>query len=328
MKETLNYLFENNTLSKKEAKSILLEIGQGKHNNSQIASFMTIFCMRAIHTEEISGFREAMLELSLQVNLKEYQAMDIVGTGGDNKNSFNISTASAFVVAGSGISVSKHGNYGVSSGCGASNLLEYFGVKFSNKEEDLKRMLDRSCFCMLHAPLFHPAMKYVAPIRKELGVRTFFNMLGPLTNPSLPKIHVLGVFNLELGRLYSYVYQNTNENYAILHSLDGYDEISLTAPVKIFNKEGETTLNPEDFGFSKLQQKDIEGGNSIESSAKIFEAILKNEATESQKNVVLANAGMAIKLYRGNISLAEGLTIAKESLESGKAFACFKAFIN
>ena len=284
--------------------------------------------MRAIHTEEISGFREAMLELSLQVNLKEYQAMDIVGTGGDNKNSFNISTASAFVVAGSGIPVSKHGNYGVSSGCGASNLLEYFGVKFSNKEEDLKRMLDRSCFCMLHAPLFHPAMKYVAPIRKELGVRTFFNMLGPLTNPSLPKIHVLGVFNLELGRLYSYVYQNTNENYAILHSLDGYDEISLTAPVKIFNKEGETTLNPEDFGFSKLQQKDIEGGNSIESSAKIFEAILKNEATESQKNVVLANAGMAIKLYRGNISLAEGLTIAKESLESGKAFACFKAFIN
>ena len=241
---------------------------------------------------------------------------------------FNISTASAFVVAGSGIPVSKHGNYGVSSGCGASNLLEYFGVKFSNKEEDLKRMLDRSCFCMLHAPLFHPAMKYVAPIRKELGVRTFFNMLGPLTNPSLPKINVLGVFNLELGRLYSYVYQNTNENYAILHSLDGYDEISLTAPVKIFNKEGETTLNPEDFGFSKLQQKDIEGGNSIESSAKIFEAILKNEATESQKNVVLANAGMAIKLYRGNISLAEGLTIAKESLESGKAFACFKAFVD
>ncbi len=327
MKKILNHLFAGQTLTKKEAKSILLEIGQGKHNNSQITSFLTVFCVRSIQAEELNGFKEAMLELALSVDLKEYQAMDIAGTGGDEKNSFNISTASAFVMAGSGIFVTKHGNYGGSSNCGSSNLLEYFGAKFSNKEEELKNMLDKASFCMLHAPLFHPAMKYVAPIRKELQVRTFFNMLGPLINPSAPKVHFLGVYNLELARLYSYIFQDSGMDYAIIHSLDGYDEISLTSEIKIFDKKGETILNPADFGFSTVQQKELVGGN-IEASAKIFTAILQNEATEVQKNVVLANAGMAIKLYKGNISLAEGIDIAKESLESGKALTSFKAFVD
>lgn len=326
MKEILNNLLLHQSLSKEEAKSILLKIGQGQCNSFQIASFLTIFAMRPIQPQELSGFGEAMLELCLKVDLSEYEAVDIVGTGGDGKNSFNISTASAFVVAGCGVCVSKHGNYGVSSICGSSSLLEYLGVKFSNQVEDLKEMLEKANFCMLHAPLFHPAMKFVAPIRKELQIKTFFNMLGPMINPSFPKMQFLGVYSLELARLYYYTYQNSNIKYTILHSLDGYDEISLTSDTKIYSNQGETTLSPRDFGFSYISQNEIEGGNSIKESAKIFQAILKNEASEEKKNVVLANAGMVLSSYK-NISLKEGVALAKESLESGKALQKFKKLL-
>ncbi len=328
MKTILNRLFEQEQLSREEARQILNDIGQGKYNNSQIASFVTVFAVRGITVEELSGFRDAMLDLCIRINLSDHHIIDIVGTGGDGKDTFNISTSSCFVVAGAGYNVAKHGNYGVSSSCGSSNVLEYLGVNFSNNEAHLNKALDTAGFCMMHAPLFHPAMKYVAPIRKELGVRTFFNMLGPMVNPAMPKRQFLGVFNLELARLYGYLYQGSEVSYAIVHALDGYDEISLTSSTKVIDNNGEFLLKPNDFGLEYLEQQQLASGSTIASSAEILTNILDNKASEAQKAVVLANAGMAIRVAEDNkITIAEGVEKAKESLESGKAKDVLKKLV-
>jgi len=327
VKEILNYLFEHKTLSRGEAKAILVRVGHGEFSTGEIASFLTVFAMRSLTLEELSGFRDAMLELCVKVDLSEFDAIDIVGTGGDGKDTFNISTTSAFVVAGSGVKVSKHGNYGVSSSCGSSNVLEHLGVTFSNEEEKLKQQLETSGFCMMHAPLFHPAMKYVAPVRKEMKVRTFFNILGPLINPSFPKKQFLGVYNLEVFRLYGYLNQGTDIDFSIIHALDGYDEISLTGPTKIVNNQGEHLLSPEQLGFSKVKPEELYGGASIAESAKMLVSILKNEEKGARKNVVLANAGLAISTAR-QISFEDGIASAKESIESGNAYKALTSLID
>lgn len=320
MKDILNRLINHETFSSMEAKQILVNISQGMYNQSQIASFLTVFMMRSITLEELSGFRNALLDLCVKIDLKDFNAIDIVGTGGDGKNTFNISTLSSFVAAGAGINVAKHGNYGVSSTSGSSNVMEYLGIKFTNNEDFLKKCIDQTGICILHAPLFHPAMKNVAPIRKELGVKTFFNMLGPMVNPSFPKNQMLGVFNLELLRLYSFLYQNTDKNYNIVYALDGYDEISLTGNAKIISNCTETLFSPENLGVSKIRQEDIFGGNTIADAAKIFVDIINNKGTEAQNNVVCANAGLAIATTN-QISHKDGFELAKESLLSGKAKA-------
>jgi len=225
MKEVLNRLIQHQTLSSSEAREILINIANGSYNTSQIASFLTVYMMRSVSVEELEGFRNALLELCLNVDLSAYNPIDLCGTGGDGKDTFNISTLASFVTAGAGVKVTKHGNYGVSSSCGSSNVLEFLGIKFSNDKDYLERAIDQVGICILHAPLFHPAMKNVAPIRRELGVKTFFNMLGPMVNPAFPPNQLVGVFNLELARLYSYLYQKTDKNYTIVHALDGYDEI-------------------------------------------------------------------------------------------------------
>ncbi|HHC80065.1 MAG TPA: anthranilate phosphoribosyltransferase, partial [Flavobacteriia bacterium] len=252
MKQLLNRLINHETISKEEAKSVLVNISKGDYNQSQIASFLTVYMMRSVTTEELEGFRDALLELCLAVDFSDYNTVDLCGTGGDGKNTFNISTLSSYVTAGAGIKVTKHGNYGVSSISGSSNVMEYVGIKFSNDKDFLERCLDKAGICVLHAPLFHPAMKNVAPIRKELGVKTFFNMLGPMVNPSFPKNQLVGVFNLEILRIYGYLYQNTNKNYTILHALDGYDEISLTSNTKVISNETEMELAPADFGVQQI----------------------------------------------------------------------------
>lgn len=323
MKTILNQLIQHETLSKEEAKIVLKNISLGSYNPSQIASFLTVFMMRNITIEELSGFREALLELCIPVDLSDYETIDLCGTGGDGKDTFNISTLASFVAAGAGIHVAKHGNYGVSSISGSSNVLETLGVKFSNDEGFLKKSIEETGICILHAPLFHPAMKNVAPIRKELAVKTFFNMLGPMVNPSFPKHQLVGVFSLELARMYAYLYQNTETNFTILHSLDGYDEISLTGNTKLISKNLEQIIKPEDFNVSKLSQIEIQGGATIEKSAEIFLNILKRNGTEAQNNVVCANAGMAIATVK-NCSIAEGFELAKESLLSGKALEKLK----
>ena len=323
MKELLNRLINHETISREEAKNVLFNISHGEYNQTQIASFLTVYMMRSITIEELEGFRDALLELCIPVNLQDYNTVDLCGTGGDGKNTFNISTTASFITAGAGVKVSKHGNYGVSSVSGSSNVLEFLGIKFSKEQDFLEKCIDKAGICILHAPLFHPAMKNVAPVRKNLAVKTFFNMLGPMVNPSFPKNQLVGVFSLELARMYAYLYQNTNKNYTILHALDGCDEISLTCETKSISKQKEQILKPADFGVQLLEESQIEGGGSIKSSAKILTSILKGNGTEAQNNVVCANAGMAIATVK-QLNPQEGFNLAKDSLESGKAFSAFQ----
>jgi anthranilate phosphoribosyltransferase len=320
MKTILNRLINHEMLSKEEAKNVLVNISNASYNPSQIASFLTVYMMRSISIEELAGFREALLQLCIRVDLSDYNTIDLCGTGGDGKDTFNISTLASFVSAGAGIKVAKHGNYGVSSISGSSNVMESLGIKFSNDNDFLKKCIDQAGICILHAPLFHPAMKNVGPIRKELGVKTFFNMLGPMVNPSFPKNQLVGVYNLELARKYAYLYQNTDKNFTILNSLDGYDEISLTCPSKFISNTQEGVLNPIDFGVRQLLQSEIEGGKTIEESAAIFMDIISGKGTEAQNNVVCANAAMAISTVNGSSPL-ESFQLAKESLFSGKGLA-------
>ena len=323
MKETLNKLINHDILTKEDAKQILVNIAKGDYNTSQIAAFLTVYMMRSITLEELEGFRDALLELCLAVDLSAYNAIDLCGTGGDGKDTFNISTLASFVTAGAGIKVTKHGNYGVSSKCGSSNVMEFLGIKFSNEADFLEKSIDEAGICVLHAPLFHPAMKNVGPIRKALGVKTFFNMLGPMVNPAFPKNQMVGVFNLELARMYGYLYQNTDKNFTILHALDGYDEISLTGNTKIISNKSEGMIKPSDFGLVAIKQSDIVGGESIESSAQIFMNVLQGKGTEAQNNVVCANAGVAIATVE-NSSVKDGFEKAKESLLSGKGLAALR----
>ena len=327
MKAILNKLFEQQRLTKEEAKSILIEIADEKFNNSQIASFLTVFLMRPISVSELAGFREALLELSVKINLSDFNTIDLCGTGGDGKDTFNISTLTSFIVAGNGNKVAKHGNYSSSSISGSSNMLEYLGYKFTNDEAILKDQVDKANICFLHAPLFHPAMKAVGPTRRELGMKTFFNILGPLVNPSNPQNQMVGVFNLEVARVYNYLLQESSQNYGIVYSLDGYDEISLTSGFKLFTKDNEQVITPESLGLRRLEQSEIFGGNSVEASAKIFVSIIDGNGTEAQNNVVCANAGMAIATAL-DLSPIEGFEKAKESLQSGKALTALTSLQN
>ena len=283
--------------------------------------------MRNITVDELQGFRDAMLEQCIPVKFDQ-PVMDVCGTGGDGKNTFNISTLSSFVVAAAGQPVAKHGNYGVSSACGSSNVLEYFGYRFTNDSDELKRSLDRANICFMHAPLFHPALKNVAPIRKELGVKTFFNMLGPMVNPASPNYQLVGVFSLELARKYGYLYQHSDKQFVILHSLDGYDEISLTGAFKYFYNQGEQLLNPSDLNLPHVRQDEIRGGNTVEDSAKIFMKILEGNGTRAQNSAVIANAGMALYCADQKRGVLHAVATAKETLESGKALESFKKLLN
>lgn len=319
MKAILNKLFEYKSLTKTEAREILLNLTTGKYNDSQVAAFLTVYLMRSITVEELEGFRDAMLEQCIPLHLPGINSIDLCGTGGDGKDTFNISTLASFVVAGAGQAVAKHGNNGVSSVCGSSNLLAHFGYAFTNDAATLQQSVADAGICFLHAPLFHPAMKSVAPIRRDLGVKTFFNMLGPMVNPAFPSSQLVGVFNLELARLYGYLYQKTDKSFVILHSLDGYDEVSLTGPFKMITRVGEQLIQPEDLGFERVLPEALRGGRTVEESAEIFLNILEGRGTEAQNAAVVANAGLAIYCGKGLNTIEEGIDQAKESLLRGKA---------
>ena len=314
-------------MSKEESKAALISLTDGSANSSQISSFLTVFLLRDITSEELDGFREAMIELSLDIDIDGDELIDLCGTGGDGKDTFNISTISSFVVAGSGIKVAKHGNYGVSSSCGSSNIISHLGHEFSNDISSLKYSLDKSNICFLHAPLFHPSLKNISPVRIELGVKTFFNMLGPMVNPIQPKSQLVGVFNSNIFRLYSHIYSKTNKSYCIVHSIDGYDEVSLTGSFKLFSNNQDLMLEPKDLGFNVIDSVKLSGGKNIKESSKIFLDILKNKGTSEQVDAVLANSGLAIYCAKKLNSIKDGIEIARESLESGKAYNCLKLFI-
>ena len=327
MKKILQLLFEHKTLSREQAYDVLLNIGKGVYNEHEITAFMTVYLMRSITIDELQGFRDALLELCVKVDLNGHATLDIVGTGGDGKNTFNISTLACFIVAGAGQKVAKHGNYGASSISGASNVMEQLGYKFSNDNDKLKREVEEAGICFMHAPLFHPALKTVAPIRKNLGMRTFFNMLGPMVNPANPAYQLVGVFNLEMARIYNYLLQQTEKAFTIIHSLDGYDEISLTNDTKVITNKGESVKTPEQLGKRMVLQTDIQGGATVEESAKLFTKIISGEGTWAQNAVVLSNAAMGLYCTGNYTSYDEAYNAAVESLESGRAGGVLKKLV-
>ncbi|HAO47654.1 MAG TPA: anthranilate phosphoribosyltransferase [Ferruginibacter sp.] len=320
MKEILNYLFGHKSLSREQAKEVLLNISRQLYGEAEITAFITVYLMRSITIDELQGFRDALLELCVPVNLDEYEVMDIVGTGGDGKNTFNISTLSCFIVAGTGNKVAKHGNYGASSISGSSNVMEQLGYQFKADVPALKKELEEANICFLHAPLFHPALKAVAPVRKSLGIRTFFNMLGPLVNPASPTYQLVGVYNMEMARIYNYLLQQGNSAFTIIHALDGYDEISLTGDTRVITQSGERTFSAVELGKRMVYPSDIHGGNSVEEAAAIFLKIIKGEGSWAQNAVVLANAAMALQCTGQYRDYEECYQRAVESLEGGKAY--------
>jgi anthranilate phosphoribosyltransferase len=328
MKKILQSLFEHKTLGREQSREILTNIAKGVYNDSEITAFITVFLMRSITIDELQGFRDALLELCVRVNLNGHDTIDIVGTGGDGKNTFNVSTLACFIVAGTGQKVAKHGNYGASSISGASNVMEQLGYKFKNEEGRLRQEVELANICFLHAPLFHPALKIVGPIRKNLGVRTFFNMLGPMVNPAFPKFQLVGVYNLEMARIYNYLLQQTGGSFTIIHGLDGYDEISLTGDTKVITNKGEKIMTSEELGKRMVNAADIYGGNSVEEAAKLFTKILKVEGTWAQNAVVLANAAMALSCTGVYATYNDAYEAAVDSLESGKAYASFQKLIS
>lgn len=323
MRDILNHLFEHKTLDRKEAEKVLTNIANGIYSESEIAAFLTVYLMRSITVDELTGFRDALLNLCIRIDLSDFEPMDVCGTGGDGKDTFNISTLTTFVLAGAGIKIAKHGNYGVSSTCGSSNILEYFGYKFSRDNDKLKREIDKSGVCFLHAPLFNPAMKNVAPVRRALKIKTFFNMLGPMVNPSFPSKQLIGVYSLELARLYNYLYQQSSMNYMIIFSLDGYDEVSLTSEFKYILNGVERIVSPEMMNYKRALPSELLGGGSVPEAADLFRKILSGEGTTTQNEVVTINSQMALKCYYPSKSFEECSEIASESLLSKKAYKSF-----
>lgn len=313
MKLILEKLFEHQTLSKSEANDILTRIANAEFNDAHIASFMTVFLMRNITLNEFQGFREALMDLCVKVDLGGVDTIDVCGTGGDGKNTFNVSTLTAFVLAGAGYKVSKHGNYGVSSVSGSSDVLNFLGYKFTTDNDVLNRQLDAANICFLHAPLFHPSLKNVGPVRRQLKLKTFFNMLGPLVNPAQPKYQLAGVFNLELARLYKYVFQKMpDKRFAIVYSLDGFDEVSLTSDFILMMNEMQATLTPEQLGAKRLKLMDLYGGETVLEAAQIFTTILDGKGTAAQNSVVIANAGVAIHCIHPEWTLQNVLDTQKK----------------
>jgi anthranilate phosphoribosyltransferase len=328
MKKILQYLFEHKTLSQQQAREVMLNIAKGVYNETEITAFITVFLMRSIAIEELQGFRDGLLELAVKVDLNGHEVIDIVGTGGDGKNTFNISTLACFIVAGAGKKVAKHGNYGATSVSGASNVMEQLGYQFKNDNDKLKKEVEESGFTFLHAPLFHPALKVVANIRKSIGFRTFFNMLGPMVNPANPQYQLVGVYNLEMARIYNYLLQQSGNPFTIIHSLDGYDEISLTSDTKVITNTGEKILSAEQLGKRIVAPLDIYGGSTVDEAAKIFIKILKGEGTWAQNAVVFANAAMALQCSGDYTHYNDAYNAAIESLESGKAYNSFQKLIS
>jgi anthranilate phosphoribosyltransferase len=328
MKEVLNRLFQHERLDEDSAREILLKISKNEYNSSQIAAFITVYLMRGITPEELKGFQKALIDLCIKVDFDGFDTIDVCGTGGDGKNTFNISTISAFIIAAAGYKVAKHGNYGVSSVAGSSSVLEELGIKFHNDISKLKRDMDKFGLVFMHAPLFHPALKTVGPIRKEIGVKTFFNMLGPLVNPSQPTHQLTGVFNLKLTRMYQSLMQGSHKAYGIVYGLDGYDEISLTSDVKLITNDYETTLTPSELGYQKVNPIDITGGHTVQDAAKIFLEVLTCNGSTAQNAVVCANTALAITIIDSTKKYDDALALANDTLKSKAPLNLFKSMIN
>ena len=329
MKHILTKLFDHQPLTHAEAHAAMRQLGEGGANAAETAAFLAVYRMRPITVAELAGFRQALLDLSRDPELGTHDVVDIVGTGGDGKNTLNISTLACFIVAGAGTKVAKHGNFGVSSVSGASNVLAHFGYDFEAGSGQLRRQLDQAGICFLHAPAFHPAMRHAGPIRRELGLRTFFNILGPLVNPARPQAQLLGVFSMELQRVYHYLMQETGARYAVVHALDGYDELALTGPAKLVSSfAGEQLVTAERLGLPPLSADDLAGGATVEAAAELFKQVLDGHGTAAQRHVTTANAALALQCARPGLSWEEALGLSRESLDSGAAKTAFETMLS
>lgn len=327
MKQYLLKLIEGATLSREDTRDIMLNMTKEAYNEQQIAALLMALQMHGVTVDELLGFRDGLLETGKYIDLSDYNTLDIVGTGGDSKNTFNISTCSAFVIAGAGYKVTKHGNGGSTSVSGASNVLMEHGVKFTDNVDQLKRSLDKVGICYFHAPLFAYGMKFVGPTRKALQVPTCFNLLGPLVNPCHPKNSLHGTANQAQLRLYTNVHQRIGDNYGVLTSYDGYDEISLTSGFKFCTNLFEKVYTPKDLGFNYIRPEEIHGGSTILEAKQLFDNVLEGKATQNQQNVILANAACGISVMNPNLSIEESVAQARESLESGAALRTFQKFV-
>lgn len=327
MKQYLSKLIEGSTLSRKESHDIMVGITDQKYNEYQIAALLMAMQMRGVTVDEMLGLRDGLLETGKYIDLEDYDTLDIVGTGGDGKNTFNISTCSAFVIAGAGYKVSKHGNGSSTSVSGASTVLQGHGVKFTDDVDTMRRSLDEAGICYFHAPLFAYGMKFVGPTRKSLAVPTCFNLLGPLVNPCHPKYSLHGTANQAQLRLYTNIHQQIGDNYGVITSYDGYDEISLTSGFKLCTNHFEKVYTPIEMGFDYVSPIEIYGGATPADAMKIFDSVLEGTATRSQTNVILANAACGISVMNPNLSIADSVAQARESLESGRALNALKKFV-
>ena len=327
MKSILSRLIAGETLSREETRTLMLNITREQYTDIQIAALLTAIQMRGATVDELLGFRDGLLETGKYIDLSDYNTLDIVGTGGDQKNTFNISTCSAFVIAGAGYKVTKHGNGASTSVSGASNVLEAHGVRFTADPDKLRRSLDEAGICYFHAPLFAYGMKFVGPARKALGVPTCFNLLGPLVNPCHPKNSLHGTADQSQLRLYTNIHQRIGDNFGIITSYDGYDEISLTSGFKFVTNHFEKVFTPKDLGLNYVEPSDIYGGTTIEEACAIFDSVLQGTSTPAQKSVIMANAACGISVLDRNLSVEDSIAIARESLDSGRALAAFKKFL-
>lgn len=327
MKEILNRLFHHEELTSDEARTLLLDISTGRHADAQIAALLAAFQMRGVTVNELVGFRQALMETRVPVDFAPYRPIDIVGTGGDGKNTFNISTCACFVVAGAGYKVAKHGNYGATSVSGASNVIEEHGVRFTADADRLRRSMDECNLAYLHAQLFSPAMKSVGAVRRALGVRTLFNLLGPLVNPSQPAYQLLGVADLAQMRLYTQVFYRLGIDFAVVNSLDCYDEISLTDEFKVMTRRYESIYRPQDLGFEAARPQELSGGSSKADATRIFDEVLTGRATRAQRQCVIVNAAFAIQVMEPEKDIETCIALASESLDGGRALQMFRKFL-
>ena len=319
MKNTLTKIIERQPLTFQEAKNIIYAIAEEKINDAQIVAILVGLQMRGLQLDEIKGFREALLELCLPIELDGNNALDLCGTGGDGKNTFNISTTTSFVVSAMGYKVIKHGNYGVSSFCGSSNVLEELGYTFTNDSKLLDKQLHDSNICFLHAPLFHPTLMKVGPLRKNLGIRTFFNSLGPLVNPVQPNFQITGTFNLELAKIYQHLLKDERNEFRVVYGMDGYDEFTLTEQTRILGKKSDEYLNAQTFNVNPVNSESIYSGNSIKEAAQIVKSILGGQSTLEQTNVIAANTALALQCFHPNEQIQDLFNEANSFIKKGLA---------
>lgn len=328
MKTILKQLYRHQYLSREQAKAVLMDIARERYAPVEVAALLSAYNMRNMTIDELKGFRDGMLEICLGVNLSSHRVMDVCGTGGDGKNTFNISTLTAFVVAGAGIPVAKHGNYGVSSVSGSSNVMEFLGIPFAKDEDGLKRQLDKAGLCFIHAPHFHAGMKAVAPVRKQLGLKTFFNMLGPLVNPAQPKYLFVGLYHPDLMRMYQYLLQDEDKQFCLVHTVSGYDEVSLTADLRCVNNRGEHYYTRQEISPFEINEEDLHGGNTVEEAARVFVNVLHGRGTPAQNEVVVANSALAIQTYCPELDPGAAKQQAVDSLHNLRALEKFNHLKN